>query len=49
MRDYVREYPNATLDEFHVAYAKLDPKRHQVHTLCLPFRTLTDTSGPLGL
>jgi len=49
MRDYVKEYPNATLDEFRVAYPKLDSKRRQVHKLCSPFHTWTDTSGTLGL
>ena len=49
MRDYVKEYPNATLDEFRVSYAKLDSKRRQVHTLCSHFRTWTDTSETLGL
>ncbi|EDQ99022.1 uncharacterized protein LACBIDRAFT_335422 [Laccaria bicolor S238N-H82] len=29
MQDYVKEYPDATLDEFRVAFAKLDSKRRQ--------------------
>jgi len=45
MRDYVKEYPDATLDEFRVDFAKLDSKRRQVHTLCSLFRTWTNTSG----
>jgi len=48
MRDYVKEYPDATLDEFRVAYSKLDSKKRQVRTLRSPFRTWIDTSAILG-
>ena len=43
MRDYAKEYPDATLDEFRPSYAKLDSQRRQVHTLCSLFHTLTNT------
>ena len=49
MRDYVKEHPNATLDDFRVAYAKvlLDSEKHKVYTFCSLYCTWTDTSGHL--
>ncbi|EDR15398.1 uncharacterized protein LACBIDRAFT_301687 [Laccaria bicolor S238N-H82] len=45
MQDYVKEYPDTTLDEFHIAFAKLIQKN--VRYICRLHRT--NTSGNLDV